>query len=116
MLALQVERNNVQSALRCIDCYEQGFIFMDLANPTGWEILYVSPQAALQTGMRIQACVLAIKSLSLPGDGTWKGGFCRLPALYEVGEPKFSNACTSACCRCQFRGSRMKLVVAMPRN
>lgn len=59
-LALQVERNNVQSALRCIDCYEQGFIFLDLADPTGWQILYVSPQAALQTGMRSLCCVLAI--------------------------------------------------------
>ena len=50
-VALQVERNNVQSALRCIDCYEQGFVFLDLADPTGWQILYISPQAAAQTGM-----------------------------------------------------------------
>ncbi len=56
-LAMQVERNNVQSALRCIDCYEQGFIFLDLADPTGWQILYVSPQAALQTGTRSQLSV-----------------------------------------------------------
>ena len=56
-LLMQVERNNVQSALRCMDCYEQGFIFLDLADPTGWQILYVSPQAALQTGTCSQSCL-----------------------------------------------------------
>jgi hypothetical protein len=40
----------VRSALRCIECYKQGFMFLDLADPEAWQILYVSPEAVDQTG------------------------------------------------------------------
>ena len=53
-LTSQMEWNNVRSALRCLDCYEQGFIFLDLADAHGWQILYVSPQAVRQTGVHAQ--------------------------------------------------------------
>ena len=47
---LQTEWNTVRSALRCIECYKQGFMFLDLADPEAWQILYVSPEAVDQTG------------------------------------------------------------------
>ena len=94
----------MQSALRCIDCYEQGFIFLDLADPTGWQILYVSPQAALQTGMRSLFCVLAISLLSLPNFIVWKGKSCTQPALCEVHNSSSSGR-VSACGCCHFRVS-----------
>ena len=53
---VQMERNTVRSALRCLECYRQGFIFLDLSQPDVWQILYVSPEAVDQTGAHHTSC------------------------------------------------------------
>lgn len=53
---LQTEWNSVRSALRCIECYKRGFMFLDLADPEDWQILYVNPEAVDQTGGPTRPC------------------------------------------------------------
>ena len=47
---MQLRQHRVKTALRCLDCYQQGFLFLDLAHPDSWLILYASPEAVEQTG------------------------------------------------------------------
>ena len=74
---MQLRQHRVKTALRCLDCYQQGFLFLDLAHPDSWLILYASPEAVEQTGETAAsshivpkpfACVVSTQG-GRPGDG-----------------------------------------------
>ena len=47
--AMQLERACLDHVLRSLDCYDQGFLFVE-ASQAVWQILHVSPAAAQETG------------------------------------------------------------------
>ena len=61
---MQLRQHRVKTALRCLDCYQQGFLFLDLAHPDSWLILYASPEAVEQTGTMTASSHLITKSLA----------------------------------------------------
>ncbi|KAK9908248.1 hypothetical protein WJX75_004806 [Coccomyxa subellipsoidea] len=48
--AMQLERACLDHVLRSLDCYDQGFLFVE-ASQAVWQILHVSPAAAQETGL-----------------------------------------------------------------
>ena len=57
----------MKSAVRCLDCYQQGFLFLDLAHPDSWLILYASPEAVKQTGKPAASRRLITRCLACAG-------------------------------------------------
>lgn len=47
--AMQLERACLDHVLRSLDCYDQGFLFVE-ASRADWQIIHVSPAAAQETG------------------------------------------------------------------
>ncbi|BDA44668.1 probable megakaryocyte-associated tyrosine-protein kinase at C-terminar half [Coccomyxa sp. Obi] len=48
--AMQLERACLDHVLRSLDCYDQGFLFVE-ASCADWQIIHVSPAAAQETGL-----------------------------------------------------------------
>lgn len=49
--AMELERACLDHVLRSLDCYDQGFLFVE-ASKVDWQIIHVSPAAAQETGAR----------------------------------------------------------------
>ena len=69
--AMQLERACLDHVLRSLDCYDQGFLFVE-ASRAEWQIIHVSPAAAQETGA-LPLCLpfLTLSLLCRPDHQTW---------------------------------------------